>query len=66
MRIRFDKETDTLYIRIDERPIVGSEEVRPGVILDFDDAERVVGMEVLGFVKRGYSESLQNLQFQTA
>ena len=41
MKITVDKESDTLYFQLDETKIVESEEVRPGVILDFDDNDRV-------------------------
>jgi uncharacterized protein YuzE len=41
MKITVDKESDTLYFRLDESKIVESEEVRPGVILDFDEDDRV-------------------------
>ncbi len=47
MRIRIDKESDALYFRLDEARVVESEEVRPGVILDFDENSRVVGVEFL-------------------
>ncbi|MBT3193940.1 MAG: DUF2283 domain-containing protein, partial [Verrucomicrobia bacterium] len=36
MRIKVDKESDALYFRLDENRVVESEEVRPGVVLDFD------------------------------
>ena len=36
MRIKVDKENDALYFRLDETTIVESEEVRPGVILDYN------------------------------
>ena len=45
--------------------IVESEEVRPGVILDFDENDRVVGVEFLGISARATAEELSNLQFQT-
>ena len=41
MKITVDKESDTLYFRLDESKIVESEEVRLGVILDFDEDDRV-------------------------
>jgi uncharacterized protein YuzE len=50
MRIRFDSETDALYIRLDEAKISESAEVAPGLVLDFDAENRVVGIEVLGRV----------------
>ena len=40
MRIRVDKENDSLYFRLDESRIVESEEVQPGVILDYDEKDQ--------------------------
>jgi len=37
MRVKIDLASDALYFRLDESKIVDSEEVRPGVILDFDE-----------------------------
>jgi uncharacterized protein YuzE len=47
-----DEEADALYIRFDEAKIIESEEVSPGVILDFDADGRVVGLEMLYVRKR--------------
>jgi uncharacterized protein YuzE len=66
MRIKVDKDNDTLYFRLDESRIVESEEVQPGVILDYDKDQRVVGVEFLAISKRATKESLSSLQFQTA
>ena len=65
MRLKVDKESDTLYLRLDESKIVESEEVRPGVILDFDSEGRVIGVEFLGISSRATWEELSSLQFQT-
>ncbi|NMW22840.1 MAG: DUF2283 domain-containing protein [Chlorobiaceae bacterium] len=65
MKITVDKETDTLYFRLDETKIVESEEVRPGVILDFDDKDSVVGVEFLNISSRATKEELSNMQFQS-
>ena len=40
MRIRVDKENDALYFRLDESRIVESEEIQPGIILDYDENKR--------------------------
>ena len=40
MRLKVDKENDALYFRLDESSIVESEEVEPGVILDFNAGGR--------------------------
>jgi hypothetical protein len=45
---------------------VESEEVRPGVVLDFDKNDRVVGVEFLGVSTRATKEELSTMQFQTA
>ena len=66
MRLRIDKEDDALYFRLNERAIIESEEVRPGVILDFDKEGQVVGVEFLGIKARMPEEELTSLQFQTA
>ena len=58
MRIKVDKDSDALYFRLDESRVVESEEVRPGVILDYDEDERVVGVEFLGISKRATKEEL--------
>ena len=60
-----DKETDTLYFRLDEKKIVESEEVRPGVILDYDENDSVVGVEFLNVSTRATKEELSNMQFQS-
>ncbi|MFH1571402.1 MAG: DUF2283 domain-containing protein [Gemmatimonadota bacterium] len=66
MRIKVDRETDTLYFRLDDSRIVESEEVRPGVVLDYDAQDRVVGVEFLGISTRASLEELSSLQFNTA
>jgi len=65
MRLKIDKETDTLYLRLNESKVVESEEVRPGVILNFDSQGRVVGVEFLQISSRATREELSSLQFQT-
>jgi uncharacterized protein YuzE len=66
MKITVDKGTDTLYFRLDENKIIESEEVRPGVILDFDENNAVVGVEFLNVSSRATKEDLSNMQFQSA
>ncbi|MHC4873587.1 MAG: DUF2283 domain-containing protein [Planctomycetota bacterium] len=66
MRIKLDKETDTLYFRLDESKVIESEEVQPGVILDFDESNKVVGVEFLKVSERATQEELSSMQFQTA
>jgi len=65
MRLKIDHKNDALYFRLDESAIVESEEVRPGVILDYDANGNVVGIEMLGLSKRVPAEMLKSLQFDT-
>ena len=46
MRIHYFAETDTLSIRLNENPSIESEEIAPDVVIDFDEAGGVVGMEI--------------------
>jgi len=66
VRLKIDHKNDALYFRLDESAIVDSEEVRPGVILDYDANDNVIGIEILGLSKRVPAETLKNLQFETA
>ena len=52
MKLRIDKDADALYLRLDDAKIIESEQVAPGVIVDFDSKNRVVGLEVLNVSKR--------------
>ncbi|MCH8267491.1 MAG: DUF2283 domain-containing protein [Acidobacteria bacterium] len=65
MKLKINKESDTLYFRLDEAAVVESEEVQPGVILDYDKENRVVGFEILGISTRVSAENLRTLQFET-
>jgi len=64
MKVKLDKNSDTLYFRLDSKQIVESEEIKPGVILDFDENDNVVGIEFLRVSKRATQSSLSEVQFQ--
>jgi|TARA_B110000495_G_C22756710_1_gene443171 uncharacterized protein YuzE len=66
MKLKVDHNNDALYFRLDESAIVESEEVKPGIILDYDTNDNVVGIEILGLSKRVSLDMLKNLQFETA
>ena len=66
MRLKVDKESDALYFRLDESAIVESEEVAPGVILDFNDEGQVVGVEMLELSNRVAPDKLKVLEFEAA
>ena len=45
MNTRYD--ADALYVRFAETPVAETEDVRPGIMLDFDASGRIVAIEVL-------------------
>ena len=47
MKARYDAEADALYLRFADAAVIESEEVRPGVVLDYDDQGRIVAVEIL-------------------
>ena len=66
MKVRIDKEDDALYFELDDVEIVESEEVQPGIILDFDKDSRLVGIEILDLSTHLTPEKLRLMQFETA
>jgi uncharacterized protein YuzE len=66
MRLHVDKEADALYLRLDDSKIIESEEVSPGIVLDFDERNQVVGVEILRLSKRSPKLNLSELQYQAA
>jgi uncharacterized protein YuzE len=46
MKFNYYPETDSLYIDLAERPSADSQEVAPGVVLDFDAEGRLVGIDI--------------------
>lgn len=65
MKLKVHREADALYLRLDDSRIVESEEVAPGVVLDFNEQDQVVGIEMLNLAKRAPRLNLQALEFVT-
>ena len=65
MKLKIARDSDALYFRLDDSEIVESEEVQPGVILDFDVRGQMVGIEILRLSTRVDPDRLNTLQFET-
>ena len=52
MKVTYDATVDVLRITFSGAPIEESDEEKPGVILDYDKAGNIVGLEVLDASKR--------------
>jgi len=66
MKMQYDEKTDALYLRLDDSKVVESEEVRPGIVLDFNSSKEVVGIEVLGVKRRVPEADPKHLKFEVA
>jgi uncharacterized protein YuzE len=52
MKIEFDQVADALYVQLTDGDIEKSEEIKPGMILDYDASGNVLGLELLYVSKR--------------
>lgn len=52
MKIIYDRETDTLTVVFSNTPVFESDEDKPGIILDYDEHDRLVSLEILDASKR--------------
>jgi uncharacterized protein YuzE len=47
MKVKYDKETDIIYISLSDDKIEESDEDKQGVILDYSATGKLVGLEIL-------------------
>ena len=66
MKVHFDEKADALYLRLDDSKIIESEEVQPGIMLDFNATRQVVGIEILRVKSRVPLANLKQMQFEVA
>ncbi len=52
MKIEFDQIADALYVQLRDGDVEKTEEIRPGMILDYDANGNVLGVEILNVSKR--------------
>jgi uncharacterized protein YuzE len=52
MKIEYDQQADAMYIRLCAGTVVESEEIRPGVVFDYDVDGKVLGIEMLDVSER--------------
>jgi len=64
MKATYDPKTDTLSLELKPGPVAESDEDKPGVILDYDEAGNLIGIEVLDASKR--VAETRTMQFQVA
>ncbi len=63
MKLTVDHEADALHLRLVDVPATESDEISPGVIIDYDESNQVIGIEVLGLSKRRPPVNPMDFQF---
>jgi uncharacterized protein YuzE len=66
MKIDYDQASDILSMLFSSTPVEESNEVKPGVILDYDAAENVVGIEILDASRRMENPTAVELSVKAA
>ena len=51
MKVKYDKETDILYIKFSDAQVSESDEERKGIILDYDAMGNIAGLEIINASK---------------
>jgi uncharacterized protein YuzE len=46
MKLKYYADTDSLYIDLSEKPSAESQEVAPGIVVDFDEENNIVGLDI--------------------
>lgn len=46
---RYDEEVDALYVDLNDAPVMNTEELHPGVMVDYDKQGIIIGVEILDF-----------------
>jgi uncharacterized protein YuzE len=65
MKLKIDHQADALYLTLGDSPAFESEEVSPGIIIDFDESGRAVGIEMLHLSKRATDSDIHRMLFES-
>ena len=66
MKLEYDPEVDAAYVTLTDAAVADSEEVKPGIVLDYDASNRIVGIEILNVRKQLPDADLKKLQLEVA
>ena len=61
MRIEYDKDIDSIYIRIQEKRVSKTKVIEDGLHLDFDKKGRLIGIEILDAPERYPKSDIFNI-----
>ena len=66
MKLHLDQDADALYLRLDESAILESEEISPGVVVDYNESNEVVAVEILNLSQCSAELDISSLQVKLA
>lgn len=66
MKITYYPKDDVIYIDLQDKPSVESEEVSPGIVVDFDQEGTPVGIEISQASQKVRFEALEIINFPLA
>jgi len=55
LKIEYDPIADAMYVHLTDGEVDRTEEIKPGILLDYDTSGNVLGIEVLYMSKRAES-----------
>jgi uncharacterized protein YuzE len=64
MKLSIDETADALYLQLINKNVLESEEIVPGIVVDYDENGEIIGVEVLHLTKRLNPVDLLDFQFQ--
>jgi uncharacterized protein YuzE len=62
MKHSYDKQLDAFFVRFSDEKIVESEEIRPGLVLDYDADGHIIGIEILDAREQLTAKALAGMQ----
>jgi len=65
MKLSIDEVADALHLQLVDVDVIESEEVAPGIIVDYDANGAIVGLEILHLSKRPHPVDVLDFQFQS-
>lgn len=65
MKLKVDREADALYLTLRDSPASETEEVAPGIIVDYDEKAQAVGIEMLHLSKRAPGVDIERFLFES-
>ena len=64
MEVRYDPDADAMYIKLRDPEYEINEEIREGIIIDFDKENKIIGIEILDAKDRLSPSSVNEMSFK--